>query len=76
MFGCFSWTKKGTHDLLWPKDKKNNTKTMKEKIKKTCTGYASLGCSKHIGSEEKKKQINQNTRGFLELNPNQRTKKR
>lgn len=54
MFGCFSWTKKGTHDLLWPKDKKNNTKTMKEKIKKTCTGYASLGCIKHIGSEEKK----------------------
>lgn len=27
MFGCFSWTKKGTHDLLWPKDKR--TKTMK-----------------------------------------------
>lgn len=61
MFGCFSWTKKGTHDLLWPKDKKNNTKTMKQKRerekitkkKKTRIGYASLGCSKHIVSEEK-----------------------
>lgn len=85
MFGCFSWTKKGTHDLLWPKDKKNNTKTMKQKRerekitkkKKTRIGYASLGCSKHIGSEGKNKN-NQNTKGFLELKPkpNQRTKKR
>lgn len=28
-----------------------------------------MGCSKHIGSEEKKNKNNQNTRGFLELKP-------
>lgn len=82
MFGCFSWTKKGTHDLLWPKDKnQNQRKNYKNEIeeegekKKTRKGYASLGCSKHIDSEEcvgeKYKRLSR-----TEGKPNERKKKK
>lgn len=52
MLGCFSWTKRGTHDLLWPKKKiKINIKNRVLKI--IVIGYAYLSQGKHITTELK-----------------------
>lgn len=53
MLGCFSWTKRGTHDSLWPKrNQKMNGRRKRIEFKKIIViGYAYLSQGKHITSE-------------------------
>lgn len=56
MFGCFSWTKRGTHERYGQKENKK----MKEQLefeKKVVIGYASLSRSKHITTEFFEKRL-------------------
>lgn len=53
MLGCFSWTKRGTHDSLWSKrkGKKKWGKYTEKKEKAIVIGYAYLSQGKHITSD-------------------------
>lgn len=55
MLGCFSWTKRGTHDSLWPKRNQKMNGEKKKRLslekKKVVIGYAYLSQGKHITTE-------------------------
>lgn len=76
MFGCFSWTKKGTHDLLWPKDKnqnqrKNHKNEIEEEGEKKKKHVKDMLLWAAVSISTLKSVWGKNTRGFLELKENQ-----
>lgn len=65
MLGCFSWTKRGTHDSLWSKRKGEEGKKWEKytvKKKTIVIGYAYLSQGKHIASDQNRLVGNQRTK--------------